>query len=365
MRVFTTSIILGSPPRCNPQPTFKTRKGEILTCNPKKLTDKDFMFVVSSTKSGMRAGWCMAVGVLAFAFGAKEVRAINYYGVDNGTGQTTAPVDGAWWNYVGSVGGGSGIYLGQYNGSYWAMTAAHVGKGTLTINSVSYAATADNAVQIFNPDKTPADMVLFKLQNGPVLPNLTLSSSAPLNQTVYMVGRGISRSTLESREGLQYWDSKWDTTAAPGTYSGYYVDGPKTMRWAENTLEVGYEIAESLGSPWKTYSRFTDFDALEGEGQAASGDSGGAMFWKNGSDWELSGLIIGIRRDHPGQPSDIAAVGDLTFAADIAYYRDTILASVPEPADYAGIAGGSLLLFALVRQRRSTSHGLRSSVDSH
>ncbi len=39
----------------------------------------------------------------------------------SGTGQTTAPGSGVPWDNVGSIGGTTGIYLGTFGGSYWAL----------------------------------------------------------------------------------------------------------------------------------------------------------------------------------------------------------------------------------------------------
>ncbi len=69
------------------------------------------------------------------------------------------------------------------------------------------------------------------------------------------------------------------------------------------------------------------------EAQAASGDSGGPVFAKNGDgEWELVGIMITISQ-HPNQPANLSVYGNATYAVDIHAYREQIekiLASSPD-----------------------------------
>jgi secreted trypsin-like serine protease len=90
------------------------------------------------------------------------------------------------------------------------------------------------------------------------------------------------------------------------------------------------------------------------EGQAATGDSGGAIFFKNGTTWELAGMIdaIGTLTDQPGST---AVYGDFTNAADIATYRSQIVSvsNVPEPGPSALLVlGGGAIFFAALKKRK-------------
>ena len=48
------------------------------------------------------------------------------------------------------------------------------------------------------------------------------------------------------------------------------------------------------------------------------------MFIKNGGTWELAGVMFAIALFEE-QPTDSAVYGNLTYAADLSYYRDQIL----------------------------------------
>jgi hypothetical protein len=96
-------------------------------------------------------------------------------------------------------------------------------------------------------------------------------------------------------------------------------------------------------------SRF-DADAPFDECQAVSGDSGGAAFAWGASEggFELAGVVIGIVQ-YPGQPAGTTIHGQLTYYADLSYYREEILGVMPEPS--GGFWVGAALVDALRRRR--------------
>lgn len=67
------------------------------------------------------------------------------------------------WDYVGTINGASGVYLG--NG--WVITASHVGASTFTLGATSYSPVANSAVRILNTDPLFAnwatDLVVYKV----------------------------------------------------------------------------------------------------------------------------------------------------------------------------------------------------------
>jgi len=115
----------------------------------------------------------------------------------------------------------------------------------------------------------------------------------------------------------------------------------KSLRWGTNRVGGPWP-----GDPMDTVAFYTEFNYpvapshTSHEAQAAEGDSGGAVFAKQGSTWELAGImyVIGL---HEGHVNNSALRGEWTGAADLSFYRDDImdLTAVPEP-------GGSLLLGA-------------------
>ena len=61
------------------------------------------------------------------------------------------------------------------------------------------------------------------------------------------------------------------------------------------------------------------------EAQAVTGDSGGAVFARDGGRIVLAGVIL-MRSEHPGQPAESALYGNRTFAADLSAYRAQLIA---------------------------------------
>jgi len=68
-------------------------------------------------------------------------------GTQNTTSPGSTPASSQGWSYVGSVNysdgslNASGVYLGEYGGSYWVLTANHVatdGLGSYTLNGTTY-----------------------------------------------------------------------------------------------------------------------------------------------------------------------------------------------------------------------------------
>src|SRR5258708_7083405 len=96
--------------------------------------------------------------------------------IAGGTGveHFTNPGSNLPWTNVGSIGGASGVYLGNYGGSYWAITASHVGAGDLTLNGSTYSLVANSAVRVLNNDNSVTDLTLFRIATDPGLGTLNL-----------------------------------------------------------------------------------------------------------------------------------------------------------------------------------------------
>jgi hypothetical protein len=104
-----------------------------------------------------------------------------------------------------------------------------------------------------------------------------------------------------------------------------------------------------------------DFSAILGRrgvvDYTLGGDFGGGVFHKNGSTWELTGLIVGVV-GFSGQPNpeENAVFGNETLVADLSFYRPQIMAIVPEPHPVVLAASGlgGLVLWRLLRRRLTT-----------
>ena len=228
--------------------------------------------------------------------------------VDDASYQTTAPTsasvpnwDVGWsqsgvtgWDYVGAVGGASGVYLG--NG--WVITAAHVNlsSGTYTLNGTTYAIVAESTV---SPGS--ADLTMFRISSEPQLPALSISSSEPISFStqVVMIGYG---------GGAKSWGVNTVTaTHVQVTVSAY----------TSTDFATAYGTPSSQGR-----NRMTVINSAE----AVPGDSGGGAFAYNSASgtWSLVGLIEAV--DSNGDTYFVQLGSYSTFISQ------TMYSSVPEPA---------------------------------
>ena len=318
-----------------------------------------------------------------------------------GSGNTSAPSDDPGWNYVGRVNTsgslGSGVYLGgfNHNGSYshWVLTAPHIGDGnftSFTIGGSSYNAVPNSLVQIRNPTSTPddpfglqtlstyTDLAVFQIMVGTTnnLPTarMSISSTAPaLGSEVLGIGWGRNRQATQTA-----WNSSWSAEVSlcgtNAAYLGWKYGTGQTKRWGKNRVEniPLTAITNHLGGgDYRSVKVITtDFDesgvtrgsygAVLDEFQAAPGDSGGGLFYKNGSAWELAGIFTTIGRFRD-QPNNSVVFGNETYTANLSLYRANILAVVPEPRFYGLAFGLFALVFAtflrfLRQQQKATSH---------
>jgi len=76
------------------------------------------------------------------------------------------------------------------------------------------------------------------------------------------------------------------------------------------------------------------------------------VFSKNGSDWELAGMMHAIST-FENQPADTALYGNLTYSADLSFYKTQIeaIVAVPEPAALASLVCGLALITRRNRNR--------------
>jgi hypothetical protein len=211
------------------------------------------------------------------------------------------------WDYVGTVGSASAVYLS--NG--WVISAAHVDLGggsyTFTLNGITYTIVTDSITYI---DGT--DLVMFQISEVLDLPTLTISTSTPkFGSTVVMIGYG---------GGTKAW-------------------GTDTVSGINQTVSVS-----------SSYSN-TDFYVRQNSSKAISGDSGGAAFIYNSStgEWELAGILEATGSDSNGN--------SYTYIVQLSEYAEEIetimqTSYIPEPGTLALLAAGGVLLAAVRLARR-------------
>jgi hypothetical protein len=222
----------------------------------------------------------------------------------------------AGWNYVGSIGGASGVFFGNYGGTGWVLTAAHVGAGSFTLGGTTYSATGTSFTN-FVHNSTTADLTLFQISGTPNLANLSLTQPA-VGSTVEMIGFGGGKS------------------------------------WGDNTI-YAYDSYTLEGYPFGGPGIITLASGFSGNGaQGVSGDSGGGMFYGNSGTWYLAGILSAA--------GDIGSgLGNGTVAVDLSYYASQIHADInsvtpiPEPSTFAVIFGLSALVGAIISRRQRTN----------
>lgn len=257
--------------------------------------------------------WLLALAV----FAAAPARAVIIASGD-GSGNTTAPADDPGFVHAGRIGGLSAVYLG--NG--WVLTANHVGANDSLIAGTIYPHIPGSAIQLQNPDLSYADLLVFRLALPPALPTLAIRASAPPpGASLVMIGHGRNRGAATSWMGIPGW----------------YWAGTNAIRWGTNLVSQNGLDVNLPGT--KTRSFDTDFTQSGGtthEAQAAVGDSGGAVFLKNGTQWELAGILYAIA-PFDGQPANTALYGNLSYAVDLSYYRTQLVSIVAQPVCNDGL----------------------------
>ncbi len=250
------------------------------------------------------------LGVLLLLVFALESRAV-LIATGDGTGNTTPPAADPGFTNVGVMDGLSGVYV--RNG--WVLTAAHVGSKPILLLGTSYDPVPGSSVQFQNPDTTLADLIAFKLQSKPPLPDLTLATSSPsLGATTTLIGTGLNRGAATTFNGTDGW--LWLTTRA--------------MRWGTNDIVATAQLALS------TQAFATQFDDIPGsppgqhEADLVSGDSGGGVFTGSGGSARLIGIMF-ARGPLMGQPPNTSIYGNFGVIVDLFAYRSDILAIIDQP----------------------------------
>lgn len=272
----------------------------------------------------------------------------------SGSGNTTAPADDPGWGNVSSSGNGTAIYLGDH----WMITANHVNIGTVTLGGQSFSVVPGSTVRLTNggaPGRSAfTDLKMFRIDGTPVgVPDIRISSTTPAVSTpVTMIGAGRNRGAFTRwnvNQATNPWT--WTITGSGGNFAGYQTLTSRAVRWGTNEVDAtGIWVNDGSSD---IYSLSTIFDEQPGssEAQAVYGDSGGGLFVKAGSVWQLAGVIYTVD-GYSGQPNVAATpvFGNETFMADLSYYRPQILVYVPEPTTL-GLAVLAVATLAVGRAR--------------
>lgn len=262
--------------------------------------------------------------LVLFALWAVGAEAVIVAGGD-GTQNTTAPGGGQGWDYVGRIDKGSVFSGVTYISNNWFITAHHIkvqdNPTDVLLGGAPYSIDPNSWTRLTNSNGGNADLSMFRVVGGTVgLPGLTVRSSATSNGSgLTMIGNGRNRETSET-----HWNSSWVEVSPPppATYSGYKWAAGSTKRWGTNVKHDDEGLVDDGFGITDMFS--TDFDDAGGnEAQGATYDSGGGVFYHNGGDWELAGIILATA-GFGGQTNNAAVYGNLTAMADMQYYAAQI-----------------------------------------
>jgi hypothetical protein len=280
-----------------------------------------------------------------------------------GTNNTTKPSSGdVWFDYVGDAVGtlGSAIYLGYG----YVLTANHTG----LVSNYSFGGVTYSRDTSWNGGSLrigTTDLRIIKLNSSPNLTPLTLTQSTPVVGTpMKMMGFGRQRET-----NITYWNTSWQEILTPPTGNTAYFEGYKWLgtnigRWGNTTRGDFYSTNVLNSRAFGMEFLGTAANASMG----SPGDSGGAVFVFNSitSQWELAGMLAAIGQ-YSGQPSASSAYvfsgnprrltsGNLTWAVDVAFYRDDILTIIPEPRATLSLLAFFILTGTVLMRARKARH---------
>ena len=262
-------------------------------------------------------------------------------GSADGSGNTTAPTDDPGWARIGMVNGSTGVYLGDG----YVLSAKHVDAGNFTLGSTIYSLDSSFAPQYLQTlPGMFADLVIFRVVSGPSMSLMPIyTGSAEAGKIATYVGFGLDRGTEVTGQG---W--LWGTT--------------QTERWGQNVIDGTFTISDSA-SHTSYESLVSDFDrvgsggtGLANESAAATGDSGGALFIKDGSIWKLAGIMTAVTATghsyYDNSPTLPGNQPDNLYSVRLSDYSGWILTTIPEPGSWALMVLGSGLLAARLFRKK-------------
>jgi hypothetical protein len=210
------------------------------------------------------------------------------------------------------------VYLGEG----WVLTASHVGAQDVEIEGRVYRKAPEPTVQIYNDDRTAADLIAYRILGNPdfpALPPLEISEQTPA-KGAFAILAGAGREKSDENRSLagalrRIWRGLADARPRWGT---------NTIAGASERVTIGDRVTDAIITE---YSLVDDLFATPYEAQAVTGDSGGALFVAEGDAFVLAGVLFAASSGDPygSEPSR-------TFAVDLARYREQILAAIEAEA---------------------------------
>ncbi|MDR2430343.1 MAG: hypothetical protein LBD14_05605 [Puniceicoccales bacterium] len=307
----------------------------------------------------------------------KLANATIYAALDNGEEQSTAassaaaPYGDPGFNNVGLLNSASCVYLGTYATGSWVISARHVWEENSSVSTVVFGGTTygiapDSCTVLANPNQNISDLCIFRV-DGSIASNVALhnlsiiENTPPVGTYVRMIGNG------DGRDGtLRYWDATWaETTQASAVTLGFNLTSGRKVRWADNSVaSTNISLDDGTVTFWTLFGEINQgsISLGLGQGQATSGDSGGATFAYVNNEWVLAGILeaVGsILTSSPGTPMDRVFMGEITASADLSIYREQIMTAIPEAGTLIPLVIAGACAVALRRHRRKQTRPMQ------
>jgi hypothetical protein len=234
------------------------------------------------------------------------------------------PADDPGFDNVGRPSVFSAVYLGYG----WVITARHVGLHDVIFGGVTYPRVPNSEVIIEHDVSNDADLRMYQVDPWPNLPPLAIRSDPipdpGMTMTdVVMIGNGWAAGDPVINQPGPGNDCIGQPSPC-GFFWNLTGEPFKRIRWATNRIQALEPDLVVGGITTESFA--TEFDRnlpTPHESQVANGDSGAAVFIKNAGSWELAGIL---HASLAFGPASSAVYGDRSFAADLSFYRDQIMA---------------------------------------
>ncbi|WP_131990111.1 hypothetical protein [Chthoniobacter flavus] len=235
-----------------------------------------------------------------------------------------------YWKHVGTVGMGSGVYLGDG----FVLTSTHVGCYPFCLgDGTHYEPDYASWTVLKNSDGSRSDLALFRVH-------------VPASSSLAKLGRIVLGASHQADSPVLLLGNGYTQSEQPMTFSingkafgvlGYRIEPRRNTAWGLNRASQELDQPVETGKALLTHCFTTQFDRTFFAGQAADGDSGGAAFAYNLEQhrWELVGCIIAVSQQRAN-----VAFGNHTFLGELGAYASQI-PGMPANATVGAMAADS------------------------
>lgn len=221
-----------------------------------------------------------------------------------------------YWDHVGMVGKGSGVYLGDG----WIITSAHVGCFPFLMSDGSNYKPVYNTWKVLTgSDGAKSDLAVFQV----LIPDKSSRLAGLSNLPVGVFGENHAKGVVMIGTGYTQADEAltFNSNGKAVAVLGYRVQAKRHTSWGVTPLTRVLDQSVKTGQDRHTECLATTFDTSAFAAQAADGDSGGASFAYNSKSqrWELVGCIIAV-----SQQRNQVNFGNHTYMGNLGRYVEQI-----------------------------------------